>query len=211
MLHKEAIAVRCKACGIEHENPAVLHTFNTCKHCGVVMEAPSAFQQQWAQADLDRPLTVLFAIYGHPNEPRLALDVKQAVQRLVDETPQASALLCYMTGAITDATPLLVQKDSLIFRENTDLLRVLLGVPTQSISMPCTRMLVVRYRTVEHFARITIEDNGYGKIDQRIALRVPAQSRLHIRRAIYGHPRGVQRGGQAYDVGAPAVHSGVRR
>ncbi|OQR84648.1 hypothetical protein ACHHYP_13120 [Achlya hypogyna] len=83
--------LRCFSCGLVHGQPTLCDTYRYCAGCGKVMRESTDLPVP-PTADLDR-LHILAASFGHPIDPKLAVDITDEVRARVEVTGMSSRLL----------------------------------------------------------------------------------------------------------------------
>lgn len=163
--------IRCPNCGNAHRNPALVLCYRVCHHCLFVLREPDEISNEQRHG-----VQILAASYGHPSDPRLAVDAAAVLQEMVASVQHER--LCVLTS---------------------DNLERLFGTD------PCPRqrkVLRIRYAIDGRRGEVAaFESTGSCHLQKDLYLvRSRTMPLMTILKATYGHPRGVIKGRGAFDV-----------
>lgn len=164
--------IRCPNCGNAHRNPALVMCYRVCHHCLFVLREPDDIPNEQRHG-----VQILAASYGHPSDPRLAVDVAGVLRQMVASVHHER--LCVLTG------------DNLGRLFGTD---------------PCPeqrKVLRIRYAIDGRRGEVAAFESAKTPLHLQKDLylvRLRTMPLMTILKATYGHPRGVIKGRGAFDV-----------
>lgn len=181
----------CGACGFQHRNPTCLDTYPTCEKCQNTLRPASNLSKRYAKLQPLSPLEILFASYGDVITEKGAVDVTLKCRDIMAKKGQ---------------------DDRFAFGANSNLYAVFGFDP--SIDKP--KQLRVRYRMGGVFGTIVIGTSANSRMTSTTAvvltsrsssavssspLGVKSSRMVIIKRADFGHPKGVSSTGRmSFDV-----------
>jgi len=167
--------IHCDSCGALHRNARLCDTYRTCHFCFKIFRQPSQLQVTHS-VKASGPLHICAAAYGHPTDARQAVDCAGLLQKFVNTKGRGSELRLPPDESVAE----------------------LLGDPCPGTP----KQLRLRYEINGRRAERLAVESEPGFLAQELLVRAVAGQRpkLVVRKATYGHPRGVIRGRGAFDV-----------
>ena len=169
----------CSVCGCQHRNPDVLDTYQNCERCQNPLRLMLNLRNRYGNLEPQGFLEILFASYGDLVSEMGAVDVTFLLKDMMANK----------------------NTDKYLYLPPSSNLRKLFGIDP---SPDNPKQLRIRYRMGSIFGTLMINVTSNNRVINGIALRPPinnGQRLLNIKRAYYGHPKGVSTTGRmCYEV-----------
>lgn len=166
----------CACCGTMHPKPSLLNVYNICYSCQNTLREPLFLRKRYENTLQELPLEIIYATYGDPFDVNLAEEVTLRCQQKVLEYPN---------------------KDRITFKAHQNLQEFFGFDPAPGR----LKQLRIRYRMDGIFGTVVFNVTAENVLPDWVLLAVPERRLVKIKRASYGHPRGLnEQGRMSFDI-----------